>query len=308
MAETKIPDGLIVINKEKGFTSHDVVNIVKKTLNVKAGHTGTLDPAAEGVLPVCIGKATKISSYVMADKKRYRAVVMLGIETDTLDITGSVLKTSPVDFDEDRISAAVKSFIGSYMQTPPMYSAIKINGKKLYELARKGEEIHRESRLVHIYSIEIIAFSKEENSFTIDVSCSKGTYIRSLCADIGAVLSCGGCMGYLVRTESGLFSIDKAITIGRLKSLAADGLASSVIISIQDALPSFPIVLLPEKLEKPVINGNSFQLSAAELSAGSLNTPFDLTEGSKVLALFKGKAAGIYLITGGFFKPVTMLL
>jgi len=216
-------DGVLVINKEKDFTSHDVVNIVRGTLKrkygkVKVGHTGTLDPNAQGVLPICIGKATKLSDKLMASDKIYRAELILGTSTDTQDITGVVLKTKAVDKTKEEIVQAIMSFEGSYDQMPPMFSAIKINGQKLYDLARKGIEVERPSRLVTIHSIKIEQVV-DDKTVWIEVHCSKGTYIRTLCHDIGEKLGVGGVMGDLVRTASGDFKIENSIKIDEFRKL-----------------------------------------------------------------------------------------
>ena len=172
--------GVINIYKEKGFTSHDVVNIVRKTLGrVKTGHTGTLDPDAEGVLPICVGKATKLADYIAADIKEYKAEITLGITTTTEDISGDVIEKRAVESSEEEVKSAINSFVGEYNQTPPMYSAIKVNGKKLYELAREGKEIERKTRLINIYKIRDIK-ALGNNKYEFYVLCSKGTYIKSL--------------------------------------------------------------------------------------------------------------------------------
>jgi tRNA pseudouridine55 synthase len=185
-------DGIFNIYKEKGFTSHDVVAIVRRTIHMKkVGHTGTLDPDAEGVLPVCVGKATKLSDVIMDGRKSYRAMLRLGMTTTTEDASGEVLETKEVDFNEDKIREVVASFIGRLEQVPPMYSAVKVNGKKLYELAREGKEIERKSRTIEVYDIRIRQFLPPDR-VEIDVDCSKGTYIRTLCSEIGKALGCGG--------------------------------------------------------------------------------------------------------------------
>ena len=184
-------DGILNIYKEKGFTSHDVVAVVRRTINQKkVGHTGTLDPDAEGVLPICVGKATKLADYIMNTGKTYEAEITLGVETTTQDSSGEVTARQSVDFNEEKIEQAVYSFNGDYMQIPPMYSAVKVNGKKLYELARKGQEIERKARKVEIRDISIIEFMPPDK-IKISVDCSKGTYIRTLAADIGIKLGCG---------------------------------------------------------------------------------------------------------------------
>ena len=214
--------GVLNIYKEKGYTSHDVVAIVRRIAETKkVGHTGTLDPDATGVLPICIGGATKLADYIASADKTYIAEVILGVETNTGDISGEVLAEKPVHYDQTAIQNAVSSFAyanrGEYLQVPPMFSAIKIGGKKLYEIARKGETIDRPPRPVVIHHIRIKDFAPEKNAFTIEVKCSKGTYIRSLAQDIGTVLGCGATMGALERTQSGMFHISHAIPLDKLK-------------------------------------------------------------------------------------------
>ena len=187
--------GVINIYKEPGFTSHDVVAKLRGILRQKKiGHTGTLDPAAEGVLPVCLGKGTKLCDLLTDKRKTYQAVLLLGTETDTQDMTGTILSEKPTEqLTEPAVRGAAESFVGPYMQVPPMYSALKVNGKKLYELARAGKEVERAARPVEIYDLQIDAV--ELPRVTMTVTCSKGTYIRTLCYDIGRKLGCGGCLG-----------------------------------------------------------------------------------------------------------------
>ena len=197
-------NGILNILKPPGITSHDVVSIVRKKLNIrKVGHTGTLDPNAAGVLPVCVGYATKVSRFILDSKKKYRTELTLGIKTDTEDIYGTIIKKFSIIPTEEEIRRAVLSFTGTYEQIPPMYSAIKVKGKKLYELAREGIIIKRNPRTVIIYNIDIIEI--KGNKIIFDVLCSKGTYVRTLCKDIGDLLGCGGTMSFLLRTESGEF-------------------------------------------------------------------------------------------------------
>ena len=248
-------NGILNIYKEKGFTSHDVVAIIRKLINQKkVGHTGTLDPDAEGVLPICLGKATKISDYIMSEKKGYRAEITLGITTTTQDLSGEIIEINNVDFDKEKIQKAIYSFIGSYEQTPPMYSAIKINGKKLYELAREGKEIQRNAREVKIYDIKIVGFLPQ-NKILIDVFCSKGTYIRTLCSDIGKKLGYGAVMSYLLRTSSGNFTIDNSIKINELKNLVNNNAIDKKIITIDEVLNNYNKIYVSSKATKLLYNG-----------------------------------------------------
>ncbi len=214
-------NGVIIINKEEGLTSQGVVNRVKRMLSAdKAGHTGTLDPMATGVLPVLVNRGVKASEFMLTSDKHYGATLLLGVTTDTEDVTGNVLTESCDIPDEGVVMEAIESFIGDYMQTPPMYSALKVGGKKLYELAREGKEIEREARDVKIYSISARRLSERE--YYLDVSCSKGTYIRTLCADIGARLGCGGTMKTLERCEASGFTLDDGITLTMLEELSPE--------------------------------------------------------------------------------------
>jgi len=228
-------DGFINVYKEKGYTSHDVVAIIRKLTGMKTGHTGTLDPDAEGVLPICIGKATKLSEKITASDKQYLCELKLGVSTDTQDASGTVISEKEVNAGADEIKAAVMSFIGEYYQTPPMYSAVKVNGKKLYELAREGKEIERKQRLVHIHNIEIKNITLP-CSVEMLVDCSKGTYIRTLCSDIGAKLCCGGHMAVLVRTKAGGFDIKDSIGINEIRNAAADNRLDEIIVPIEGIL------------------------------------------------------------------------
>ena len=203
-------NGIVIINKEKGYTSHDVCAKVRGILRQKkVGHTGTLDPDATGVLPVCLGNATKLCDVLTDKTKEYVATLLLGTVTDTLDIGGVVLSQNPVLVSEEEVREAVLSFLGKSMQIPPMYSALKQNGKKLYELARAGIEVERQPRPIEIFEIEILDINLPR--VEIRILCSKGTYIRSLCDDIGKKLGCGACMENLVRTRVGSFLIENSI-------------------------------------------------------------------------------------------------
>ena len=203
------------IYKEKGFTSFDVVAKLRGILKQKKiGHTGTLDPDAEGVLPVCLGKATRLCEFLTDKVKTYETVMRLGITTDTQDISGTVWKEQEVTVSEQQIREIASSMIGESMQVPPMYSALKVNGKKLYELAREGKVIERKARKVHIFSIEIQEICLPR--VRMSVHCSKGTYIRTLCHDIGQKLGCGGCMEKLLRTKVGIFELADTLKLSEI--------------------------------------------------------------------------------------------
>ena len=209
-------DGIIVVNKEKGYTSHDLVSKVKKILKEKVGHTGTLDPLATGVLPLLIGKGTLCSKYLINHNKEYIAVLKLGVSTDTIDSEGKVLEEKEVDssiLEKTNAEKILSSFIGKQIQEPPIYSAIKVNGKKLYEYARKGESVEIPKREIEIYNMELLGINKLENEIEFKVKCSKGTYIRSLCRDLAKELGTIGYMKDLKRLKVGEFSIENSITI-----------------------------------------------------------------------------------------------
>lgn len=218
-------DGIILINKEKKYTSHDVVVKVKKILKVKVGHTGTLDPNATGILPLLLGNATKISKYLINHNKEYIAELKLGVKTDTADGEGKVIAEKQVNLEgifeniNESTQQILNSFVGKTLQKPPMYSAIKVNGKKLYEYARKNEKVEVKSRQIEIYKMELIKLDLKENIIKFKVRCSKGTYIRTLCEDIAEKLNTYGYMKELQRTEVGDFKIENAITIGELEEL-----------------------------------------------------------------------------------------
>ena len=219
--------GLIIINKEEGMTSQTVVNRVKRLLGAaKAGHTGTLDPLATGVLPVLVGRGVKASEFMLSDDKHYGATLLLGITTDTEDITGEVLTSSDRIPKEEEVRAAVASFVGKIKQTPPMYSALKVGGKKLCDLARAGITVEREAREITVYGIDVKRLSERE--YFLDVKCSKGTYIRTLCADIGAALGVGGVMKTLCRLSCAGFELDSAVSISELENMTVEKRLSHV--------------------------------------------------------------------------------
>lgn len=243
-------NGILNINKPTGMSSFDVVRVVKKVAKTKkVGHTGTLDPEASGVLPICIGRATKLVDYIMSDYKIYKVELKLGITTDTYDREGKVLQTSEVNLSNEEVEKVIKSFEGEIDQVPPMYSALKVNGERLYNLARQGIEIERKPRKIHIYNIDIFDMELPIVQFT--VKCSKGTYIRSLCYDIGEKLNCGGTMWNLQRTQTGSFSISSSVELEQLNS---DNI-SSYLIPMDMALESYPKIIIDKKYEKLILNG-----------------------------------------------------
>ena len=249
-------DGVIVIRKEKGFTSHDVVAKLRGILHMKKiGHTGTLDPDAEGVLPVALGKATRLVDMLTDKEKTYEAVMRLGVVTDTQDMSGTVLsQTTELSVTEEELCTVVSSFVGDYMQVPPMYSALKVNGKKLYELAREGKTVERKPRPVHFYEIEILDISFPLVRFR--VTCSKGTYIRTLCHDIGEKLGCGAAMESLLRTKVGRFTLDDAITLAQTEEAVQKGTIESKILGIEEILAEYPRVCCTKEGDRLLANGN----------------------------------------------------
>ena len=296
-------NGIINIYKEAGFTSHDVVaklrGIVKQK---KIGHTGTLDPDATGVLPVCLGNATKLCDMLTDKSKEYEACMLLGVTTDTQDMSGKVLENKQVSCTQEEAREAVLSFIGEYDQIPPMYSAIKVNGKKLYELARNGIEIERKPRRVEISHIEILECSLPEIHFR--VSCSKGTYIRALCADIGDKLGCGAAMKSLIRTRVGTFVIEEAWKLSEVEKMVAEGKLLEHVIAPDRVFMEYPKVKVKSVFEKALANGNILGLN--QVTFEKENT---LQEGELIRVYNSGDIfTGVYtyMAEEKCFKPYKM--
>lgn len=247
--------GIINLYKPVGKTSHDMVYFIRRTLGIKkVGHTGTLDPCAEGVLPVLVGRATSLSDFLMAGDKVYTATVRLGITTDTYDTTGTVLKENDVCVMLSDIENAIEGFKGEIEQEPPMYSAIKIGGRKLYHLAREGKEIERPKRKIKIFDIDILSYDNESREFKMRVHCSKGTYIRSLCHDLGKALGCGAAMSALVRNKTGMFEDKDAFTCEMIEEAVKNG-DMSFLTAPDKVLEEFPSVTVDEETSKKVQNG-----------------------------------------------------
>ncbi|MEE1085970.1 MAG: tRNA pseudouridine(55) synthase TruB [Schaedlerella sp.] len=251
-------NGVLNIYKEKGFTSHDVVAKLRGILKQKKiGHTGTLDPDAEGVLPVCLGKATKLCDMLTDKDKMYEAVLLLGKTTDTQDISGTVLEErDPSGLTEEQVREYILKFIGEQDQIPPMYSALKVNGKKLYELAREGIEIERKARKITIHNIEILEIDLPRVRML--VHCSKGTYIRTLCHDIGAVLGCGGCMETLLRTRVSRFELKDSLRLAQIEEAMNAGNLDCVLTAIDAMFQNLPEIQINPEQESLIYNGNSF--------------------------------------------------
>lgn len=248
-------NGIINIYKEKDFTSFDVVAKLRGILKQKKiGHTGTLDPDATGVLPVCLGSATKLCDMLTDKKKEYIAEFVLGKETDTQDISGQVIKEAEVICSEQTVVETIQSFVGDYEQLPPMYSAIKVDGKRLYELARQGKEVERKKRPVTFYEIEML--NVDLPFVSVRVLCSKGTYIRTLCHDIGQKLGCGAAMTSLERTKSGQFTKEKAYTLAQIERLRDEGKLNEIIMPVDIVFSDLPEMIVVGELKKKILNGN----------------------------------------------------
>ena len=250
-------NGIINIYKEAGYTSHDVVAKMRGICHQKKiGHTGTLDPQATGVLPICLGSGTKLCDFLTEKDKEYVAELLLGVTTDTQDMTGQVLDRRPVTQSQEEVREVIAGFVGPYNQVPPMYSAVKVDGKRLYELARAGREVERQARLVTIHEIEILEMNLP--LVKMRVVCSKGAYIRTLCADIGERLGCGGAMESLVRTRSGRFGIEDALTLGQLQALREEGRIEDRIYPVDSVFEQCPALHVKKDFCRLIDNGNSF--------------------------------------------------
>ena len=307
-------NGVLNVYKEAGFTSHDVVAKLRGICGQKKiGHTGTLDPDAVGVLPVCLGNATKLCELLAGETKEYEAVLLLGRETDTQDISGTVLQEHAVTVNEEEAEEAVRSFIGTYEQIPPMYSALKVNGKKLYELARAGKEVERRPRPVRIFSIRILKTQLPEITFRVE--CSKGTYIRTLCHDIGKKLGCGGTMKSLKRTRVGRFCLEEALTLSRLESLAGEGRLEEALTPVEELFSRCPRLIVRPEFERLVRNGNELfpEQVIPEASEGVLPDPAAPDSGWLRVCGQDGVFYGLYAFDpkrgkSGSFRPVKMFL
>lgn len=294
-------NGVINIYKEAGFTSHDVVAKLRGILHQKKiGHTGTLDPDAEGVLPICLGKATKLCDMLTDHEKEYEAVLRLGVSTDTQDSSGTVLYEKPVLVSEQEIRACIMSFTGEQMQIPPMYSALKVNGKKLYELARAGIEVERKARPVTFYKIEILDIKLP--LVWIRVRCSKGTYIRTLCHDIGEKLGCGGCMDELLRTGVGRFTVQDALKLAQVEQMAAEGVLKNAVIEIDQMFSDYESRHTMREADCPVHNGNAVRCRL-------LRERQPLNEGQHIRVYdSEDHFIGIYRKNGDSITPVKMFI
>lgn len=290
--------GIINVYKEKGFTSHDVVAKLRGIVGQKKiGHTGTLDPDATGVLPVCLGKATKLCDLLTDKNKTYEAVLLLGKTTDTQDITGEVLEEKSTEaLTEEKVREAIEGFIGDYEQIPPMYSALKVNGKKLYELAREGKVIERKARPVKILDIQILEIDLPK--VRMEVSCSKGTYIRTLCHDIGEKLGCGGCMESLIRTRVSTFRIEDAKTLDEIETLKQEGKLAELLVPIDAMFPSYPKITVKDDRKAFAKNGNPLDLKMLKEACGQdEGTQVRLyDESGKFIAIYQWKEKKYHIV------------
>lgn len=275
-------NGILNINKPEGWTSQDVVAKLRGRLHIRrVGHTGTLDPMATGVLPVCFGKATRIIEYYDDDFKTYEAEMKLGMVTDTLDITGTVLETKPVDVSEEDVIQTIDSFRGWITQIPPKYSALKVNGKPLYKYAREGVEVEIKSRKIYVEDIQPVEVNLRENRILFRVTCSKGTYIRTICDDIGKKLGCGGTMTALQRTQSGCFRVEDARTLPEILEMTDEELERCVI-------PMDETLVHLGRIELKSMESVPFYYNGREIDTGYVNVlaspavPEALQEGSRL--------------------------
>ena len=287
--------GIINVYKEKGFTSHDVVAKLRGIVGQKKiGHTGTLDPDATGVLPVCLGKATKLCDLLTDKNKTYEAVLLLG---KTQDITGEVLEEKSTEaLTEEKVREAIEGFIGDYEQIPPMYSALKVNGKKLYELAREGKVIERKARPVKILDIQILEIDLPK--VRMEVSCSKGTYIRTLCHDIGEKLGCGGCMESLIRTRVSTFRIEDAKTLDEIETLKQEGKLAELLVPIDAMFPFYPKITVKDDWKAFAKNGNPLDLKMLKEACGQdEETQVRLyDESGKFIAIYQWKEKKYHIV------------
>ena len=298
-------NGIINIYKEQGYTSHDVVAKLRGILRMKKiGHTGTLDPDAVGVLPVCTGRATKLCGMITDWGKTYEAVMLLGTRTDTQDISGNILSQTEVNVTKIQIMDVIGSFTGEYDQIPPMYSALKHNGKKLYELARQGIEIERKPRRVNIKSILINDINLEDNDKTVTftVECSKGTYIRTLCEDIGNRLGCGACMQSLKRTRVGSFSIDNSYTLSQIEQMVQAGKTDEILTPIDEMFSDSRKIIISQEYDKLLYNGNKLPYNSIQ---GKNDVQHNEDEQVRVYDK-NDEFIGVYRFEGNEFVPVKM--
>lgn len=306
--------GIINVYKEAGFTSHDVVAKLRGICKQKKiGHTGTLDPDAVGVLPVCLGNGTKLCDMLTGETKEYIAGFRLGIATDTQDISGKILEEKEVCVSAEQVKEMLSHFVGELQQVPPMYSALKVGGKKLYELAREGKEVERKARPITIYELELL--KAEHPEYEIRVVCSKGTYIRTLCHDIGQALSCGAVMTSLVRSRVGEFRLQDAKPLSALQELADRGRLLEAVVPVEEMFHTLPAIWVSEDAQKALLNGNQLKQSEVLMKEETGNIQkipkeFPVDQGEYRVYSFGGRFCAIYHYEGDrrLFSPVKMFL
>lgn len=297
-------EGILPLWKEKGMTSHDCIFKLRKILHMKRiGHTGTLDPSVEGVLPICLGQATKVAEYIMNQGKTYVATVSIGTSTTTEDADGEVVEQnlSTKHFSKEQIISALQRLTGEITQTPPMYSAVKVNGKRLYEYAREGKVIERPSRKVTIHRLELLdtvtEFNGETISFSIEIDCSKGTYIRTLAVQIGELLGYPAHMSSLIRTASGSFTKDQCLTLSEVNNANLNATLETSIFPIQYALDDWPMIEITGEIEKSITNGQVIPV----------NSMLEINE--KIVFIKNAKPLAVYIkhpTKDGMMKPEKM--
>ncbi|MDE7321132.1 MAG: tRNA pseudouridine(55) synthase TruB [Lachnospiraceae bacterium] len=298
-------NGIMNIYKEAGYTSHDVVAKLRGIVRQKKiGHTGTLDPDAVGVLPVCFGSATKLCDMMTDKSKEYEALMRLGVTTDTQDMSGTILTQSPVEVGVSDVEHAIMCFVGGYDQVPPMYSALKVNGKKLYELAREGKEVERQPRHVDISFIRILDMKLPEVRFL--VGCSKGTYIRTLCADIGSKIGCGAAMVQLKRTRVGNFKIEDAIRLSTVEELVRSDTYGNYVIPPDSVFMEYDSAVVNHDGQNALSNGNKLHIEQLDFAHHTFFRDGDMIrvyDGSHTF-----KAVYIFVKSEGMFRPFKMFL
>lgn len=306
--------GIMNVYKEAGFTSHDVVAKLRGICKQKKiGHTGTLDPDAVGVLPVCLGSGTKLCDMLTGETKEYIARFRLGITTDTQDISGKLLEEKEVGVCEEQVREMLSHFVGEQQQVPPMYSALKVGGKKLYELAREGKEVERKARPITIYELELL--KAEHPEYEIRVTCSKGTYIRTLCHDLGQALSCGAVMTSLVRSRVGEFRLENAKPLSELQELADQGRLWEAVIPVEEMFHSLSAIRVSDGAQKALLNGNQMKRSEVLIkedteSIGKMPEEFPVDQEEYRVYSADSRFCAIYRYEGGrkLFTPVKMFL
>lgn len=299
-------NGYLNVNKEPGMTSHDVVFKARKLLKTKKiGHTGTLDPEAQGVLVLCVGQATKMVEYITDHDKIYEAEVILGLATDSCDLSGTIIDKSEKRIDGHTFETILLQFTGDIYQQPPIYSAIRINGKKLYHYARNGETVEIPERAVHIAEIRLLNFDEAAQKARIMVTCSKGTYIRSLCRDIGAALGTLGCMGQLIRHQVGSFTLTDALTLTEIETHLGQEASKPLLYPLEYSLDRYRIVSATDQGRRFLLNGN-------KLFQWNINESLDYFNPGETLRLYDGNqliGMGRYVTNdeGNYIKPTKLL-